>query len=529
VRTLFFLLSRMTYIYHSSLSIRQDINSCLNQSNCICKMTSATNIYFTGVSMILPTLEDGSLLNIAKCVFDGTSLLQSSVKEEKQQSHFQFPTASPTSLHEDEYHSKRAHTSAVTTRIQQAGVDALLQKYPLPANMKKSLDVSGQIAVIAGLQALVDASAVSTNINATEATPSSNETELQSDLQASTGVIFASSFHTLDTMLQSSPPTAYSADSSNRSWLFRVLVTANSQLAQLIKARGPNMHLSATCASTSYAIATAEDWLRGGRCDRVVIIAADNVTSDAALPVIKEAFRSCGVTSSETSASQAAQPFSPRRSGMLLGAGALGIVMETNKSCEQRRIHKRACLIGTHLCNSALHACRMDPAHLGEELSNFVKQMMLKLNISTLTEFCENTIYMAHETGTKGQHGCSVVEMKMLESVFKQEGKTALLIAGTKWMTAHAMAASFESVISILSLDSGLVPPICTHKNDIEPEFGDICLSRGGAHDRKFILHFSAGFGSHATFVLYSAVHAKNHDQLIGDLATTANASKVAT
>ena len=52
-----------------------------------------------------------------------------------------------------------------------------------------------------------------------------------------------------------------------------------------IGARGPNTQINSACASTTQAVAIAEDWIRAGRCRRVVIVAADDVTSrhDAAV------------------------------------------------------------------------------------------------------------------------------------------------------------------------------------------------------------------------------------------------------
>ena len=41
----------------------------------------------------------------------------------------------------------------------------------------------------------------------------------------------------------------------DRKFLFKVLCLANSQLAQLVKARGPNLQTNAACAGTTQAVA----------------------------------------------------------------------------------------------------------------------------------------------------------------------------------------------------------------------------------------------------------------------------------
>ena len=50
----------------------------------------------------------------------------------------------------------------------------------------------------------------------------------------------------------------------DRRFLFRVLSMGHSQLAEHIGARGPNTQVNAACASTTQAVAIAEDWIRRG-------------------------------------------------------------------------------------------------------------------------------------------------------------------------------------------------------------------------------------------------------------------------
>jgi 3-oxoacyl-(acyl-carrier-protein) synthase len=63
----------------------------------------------------------------------------------------------------------------------------------------------------------------------------------------------------------------------DRRFIFRAISMGHSQFAELIGARGPNTQVNAACASTTQAIAIAEDWIATGRCRRVVIVSADDV------------------------------------------------------------------------------------------------------------------------------------------------------------------------------------------------------------------------------------------------------------
>ena len=62
----------------------------------------------------------------------------------------------------------------------------------------------------------------------------------------------------------------------DRRFLFRILSMGHSQFAEFIGARGPNTAINAACASTTQAVGLAEDWIRAGRCRRVIVVSADD-------------------------------------------------------------------------------------------------------------------------------------------------------------------------------------------------------------------------------------------------------------
>jgi len=436
---------------------------------------------------------------------------------------------------------------------------AIRREFHVPQRVIDCLDSTSRLAMHAGLKALQEAGCLThpprpatpttpvTPTTPTPPTPSSMGEEeparLEASLRASTGVVFASSFPTLEASTPSSEsegdgtPTKY-----DRKWLFRQLVLANAQLAEMIQARGPNLQVSATCAGTSAAITVAHDWLRLGRCERVVVLAADNVTSDALISRVSQAFTSCGVTCQEkdpqTASNRAA--FSTHRSGMILGAGAVGMVFETREAYEARRTAllpvqlssfghgysgatAKAELVGTHLCNSAYHGCAMDATHLGEQLALFLRRVLREesggpdgaAKLLSLDDFCREAIYMAHETGTKGAKGCAVAEMTMLAHALGKTNKERLLIVGTKAVTGHAMGASFEDVAAVMCLASARLPASLSlpgangvsdlAEDDLDVEaLGKLQLARGGGrHTRTYVLHLAAGFGSQVVFLLY--------------------------
>ena len=153
----------------------------------------------------------------------------------------------------------------------------------------------------------------------------------------------------------------------NRKLLFKLLVMANSQLAEIVQARGPNLHINAACAGTTAGIALGCDWLRAGRCKRVVVISADNPSSDQLLPWVGIGFLALGAACTKSKVEEAALPFDKRRNGMLLGAGAVGLVLETDSCAAGLGMSAAVAVVGhaaaplaTILCvkhaNSAYHA-----------------------------------------------------------------------------------------------------------------------------------------------------------------------------
>jgi 3-oxoacyl-(acyl-carrier-protein) synthase len=373
-----------------------------------------------------------------------------------------------------------------------AYVEAQLRStWLVPDNVLKCLDTTNQAAVLVGLEAIgrVAAGGIDTN---------------------TLGIIFASSFPTLLTHAPKEGEKEQPPQPHNRAWLFKQLVLANAQLAELLKARGPNVQIAAACSSTTTAIAIAQDWLQLKRCRSVLVVAADAVTAAPTLPAVHAAFASCGVTSSATDPSEvAAHPFGVARSGLLLGSGAVGLVFQRAElATPNGKVHVR--LLGTHICNSAYHGCRMHVEHLSRELEEFLVAMREQHpeDISgNRTQLARELIYMAHETGTKGTLGCASTEMHMLRNVFGEDGRAELLVTGTKWMTGHAMGVAFEDVAAVLCLQRGEVPAILTPAEQRDPSLGAFHLptpSQQQAHQRKLVLHMAAGFGSQLAFALYA-------------------------
>jgi 3-oxoacyl-(acyl-carrier-protein) synthase len=290
---------------------------------------------------------------------------------------------------------------------------------------------------------------------------------------------------------------------------------ANSQLAELVAAKGPNLHVNAACAGTTAAIAVGCDWIRTGRAKRVVVIAADNPSSERLMPLIGTGFLALGAATTKRDVREAALPFDLRRNGMLLGAGAVGLVLEAD-DCAATASRIAACrpgalplphslplatILAVRHANSAYHASAIGVKHAGEVLDALLCDVLAVHGLDRKL-VASSLLYMSHETFTHARGGgCAGAEMTALRHAFGDDARQ-ILISNTKGMTGHPMGVCFEDVVSVAALATGLAPPVVNHKQ-ADPLLGDVRLSRGGPHTCQFALHFAAGFGSQVAYILY--------------------------
>ena len=436
-------------------------------------------------------------------------------------------------------------------------------RYGVPPGLAETMDVAAQVAVAAGLEALKSAGLVSGRTN------EPSEWKLAERHRDSTGVVYASSFPAMDAavgevmrflksqtignasaanlikalrsrMIENSHDSVLSADDEaalarmealtvenpsrsrdeyefDRKFLFRVLVLGNAQLAQLAGCRGPNAQTNAACAGTTQAIAMAEDILVAGRAERVVVVAGDNGSGSTLLPWLGSGFCALGAATTAAAVEDAALPFDKRRSGMLLGAGGIGMVLETEKSAKERLssaahagsacgpIEIKARLLASQYSNSAYHGAALDRKHIASELKRFLADVENKYGI-TKDDIASNGVYFSHETCThaSSSSSCAGNEIGALREAFGDELLSKLLILNTKGFTGHPMGVSFEDVAAVEVLMRQVVPPIANYK--VKDDYlGDINLSKGGYYACQYALRFAAGFGSQVAFALYGS------------------------
>ncbi|MBW7958149.1 MAG: acyltransferase domain-containing protein, partial [Candidatus Promineofilum sp.] len=411
----------------------------------------------------------------------------------------------------------------------------LAEEYGVPSELIEALDITTQMAMAAGLDALREAGIplVMTYKRTSTGKYLPERWLLPEAMRDSTGVIFASAFPGGDrfadefkryyTYLNRTQQLEmledlrnYTADPSSlseinrriadlrdqierepyvfdRRFLFRILAMGHSQFAQYIGARGPNTQVNAACASTAQAISIAEDWIHSGRCQRVVVIGADDVTGDNLMEWVGAGFLAVGAVTTKDRVSEAALPFDRRRHGTIMGMGACALVVESEDSVRERGMRGIVELLSSETSNSAYHGTRLDVEHIAMVMNSLITAAERRFGLNRQAVAAQ-TVFMSHETFTPARGGSASAEVMALRRTFG-EAANDIIISNTKGFTGHPMGVGIEDVIAVKILEYGIVPPVPNFR-EVDPDLGPLNLSRGGRYPVQYAIHLAAGFGS---------------------------------
>lgn len=441
--------------------------------------------------------------------------------------------------------------------IQLAGFfseEKTIDEYGLDERLVRAMDVTTRLAVCAGIEALKDAGiplvrqirTTSTGVELPEAWA------LPPELRDETGIIFASAFPGMASLVDEVTRETSSRFGSgaskrliefysgliqhisddrerdritkwftqefsrvnpvdseeqlytfNRDFLLRVMSMGHGQLAQLIKAQGPNTHIDAACAGTTQAVVLARDWIRTGQAKRVIVIAADDVAGRSLFPWIGSGFLAMGAATTTGNVSEAALPFDDRRHGLILGSAAAGLVLESMDLVKKRGMDPIAAVEAGIAANSGFHGTRLDVGHISSVMGKMISKWEQQSGRSR-NELANDMFFMSHETYSPKRGGSSAAEIQALRENFGENARK-IPIANTKGFTGHTMGVGVEDVVALRCLQTQMVPPIPNLKHP-DPEFADLNLSKGGKCSANYALRLAAGFGSQIVMALYRSL-----------------------
>ncbi|MDY6038876.1 MAG: beta-ketoacyl synthase N-terminal-like domain-containing protein, partial [Elusimicrobiaceae bacterium] len=429
------------------------------------------------------------------------------------------------------------------------GAFDLEKEFGLPAKWVRSMDRSFQLAIAAGILALKDAGIPLVLYYKPTSTGGylPDRWGLPADMIDETGVIFTSAFPVANSMMgdlskrvagllnnktakevrafcdkfiaQISDPALkaeieawYQANFKDKEvepeaftseFILKTIIIAHSHFCQWIRARGPATAMSAACASTAQAISVAQDWIKLGRCKRVIVISADDITNDNVSEWILTAFLASGAATTEADVTKAALPFDRRRNGMIVGMGAVSLIVEDEAEVAKRGMKPLAKLLSTEISNSGFHVTRLDVGHVAQVMNRLVATAEKEYGLDR-SDIAKQLVFISHETYTPARGGSASAEAYALKSTFGAD-VSSVIVSNTKGFTGHSMGAGLEDAIAVRCLNTGLVPPIANFK-EADPELEGITLSKGGHYNFKYALRLAAGFGSQLGMTLLEKV-----------------------
>ncbi|MFO8050855.1 MAG: beta-ketoacyl synthase N-terminal-like domain-containing protein, partial [Thermoplasmatota archaeon] len=447
----------------------------------------------------------------------------------------------------------------------------LHEEFGVPENLIESLDITSKLAMASALLALKDAGIPLVRRYSQTSTGSflPEEWELPIELQEDTGIIFASAFPGYDNLYSDMErfcqskidnalieerkrlfdlirekakgteletglkewsernPMEASEYRFPRNYMFKMLAMGHSQLAQYIKAKGPNIQMNSACASSTIAVGVAQDWIQAGRCKRVIVVGADDPSSEHSMEWLGSSLLSLGALTNEKEVTQAALPFDERRKGMIIGSGSAALIVEAEEEPKRRGMEPLVEVLGSHIGNSAFHGSRLDVAHIARSMERFIYKMEREHGFER-KEITSDMLFMSHETYTPARGGSSSAEVESLRRTFGDSFKD-IIVLNTKGYTGHAFAACIEDPVLVRCLEKGLQIPIANLTPEhLDEQFRDMQLSRGGTHNRHYGLRLAAGFGSQLAFLLlrrgnYKGRYAnkERYDKWLRSIATT--------
>ena len=355
----------------------------------------------------------------------------------------------------------------------------------------RRLDRSGQLALVAGLEAWADAGLAS-------ATDGESDDPADAKVDSERlGVAMASGIGGVQTLLTNYD--ALNAKGPRRvSPLAIPMLMPNSPAANIglaIGARaGVHTPVSA-CASGNEAIALGIDMIRLGRADVVVV----GGTEAAVHPLPMAAFgQMMALSKRNDDPAAASRPWDKGRDGFVLGEGAAALVLESEEHARARGAKVYAEAAGAGITADSHDIAQPDPVGRGA-----TRAMVMALREAGMDP-SEVVHINAHATSTPQG---DLAEATAIRTALGDAAGNVVLTS-TKSMTGHLLGAAgaLESLATILALHHRIVPPTI-NLEDPEDTGLDIATEPRKLGDGPLAaLNNSFGFGGHNVAIAFRSV-----------------------
>ena len=259
---------------------------------------------------------------------------------------------------------------------------------------------------------------------------------------------------------------------------------AAAVIAELFGIRGPTFTVGGACASGNMALLAAEDLIRTGRADAVVVGGVATTPS----PVVLQGWAIIQAIVSERfleAPHRASRPFDLGRCGFVPAEGAGAVVLERASRTSARRARAQAELLATAATSAAVRHTR--PAV--EAQIRCARAALQRAGLSPAAVGYVN----AHGTSTPVG---DAVEVASIREVLGARAEK-VPVSSTKSMLGHALQAAslIELVATVQSLQHQRVHPTI-NLDDPDPELGlDFVPGHSRSHTFDVALSNALGFG----------------------------------
>ena len=269
---------------------------------------------------------------------------------------------------------------------------------------------------------------------------------------------------------------------------------ASGQISIRYGLHGVSYCITSACASSNHAIGNALDLIRLGRANVVLAGGSEATITQASIG----GFNSMKALSTlNETPEKASRPFDKSRDGFVQGEGAGLLMVEELEHALKRGARIYCELAGYGAASDAYHVAATHPDGLGAELAmNFALE---DAGINTDAVHYLN----AHATSTPNG---DPNECKAIEKVFHQSLQK-LQISATKSMTGHLLGAAgaVESIISILAIRDGIIPPTI-NLDEVDPEINPVLNLTPNLSVKKNVdvaMNNTFGFGGHTSTTIF--------------------------
>lgn len=259
--------------------------------------------------------------------------------------------------------------------------------------------------------------------------------------------------------------------------------------------QGPAMPAVTACASGSNAIGEALRLIRHGYADAVITGGAEA----AICPSAVAGFANMQALSCAEDPEAASLPFDRRRSGFVMGEGAVALILEEYEHAKARgaRIYGEVCGYGS-TCD-AYHITSPRP-----DADGGARAMMQAMREAGYTG--QDTVYVnAHGTGTPMNDALETIAIK---KALGEDAAKRALVSSTKSMTGHMLGAAgaVEAMACLFALNEGVIPPTIHLKEQDEACDLNYVPEWAVSADITLALSNSLGFGGHNACLAFRKV-----------------------